>query len=208
MGRQSQRKGAAGEQELSQQLRYAGYPVCWGGNRTYGQVPDLQGLPGIHIECKWVEHLNIAKAMAQAKKDSARFKDGAPTVFHRRDRGEWLVTMTFPDWIRLYGRIYPPVDQHAHARFFIQNTPNFGELKGEVSMNRYWEQETPHLATTAKNELAYYPEAKKLSIAKPSWTDKNGDVRMGKCVVLDLEAAKNCPEATKILQDIVMNFKK
>ena len=63
MGRQSQRKGAEGEQELAQHLRRAGYHVQWDGNKTYETVPDLSGLVGIHIECKRVEQFNLARAM-------------------------------------------------------------------------------------------------------------------------------------------------
>lgn len=59
MGAKSQKKGADGERELVEHLRRAGYSVSWGGNRTYGAVPDASGLPGVHIECKRVEQLNI-----------------------------------------------------------------------------------------------------------------------------------------------------
>lgn len=31
-----------------------------------------------------------------------RFKDGMPTVFHRRSREPWLVTMRLSDWMGLY----------------------------------------------------------------------------------------------------------
>ena len=100
-GRMSQRKGAAGERELTDPLRRAGYPVSWGGNRTYGTVPDVFGLPGIHIECKRVEQLNIAKAIEQAARDAERFQDGSPAVFHRKNKAPWLVTMRLTDWLSL-----------------------------------------------------------------------------------------------------------
>jgi len=51
-GRSSQRKGADGERELAALLREYGYPVERGGSLSFGEVPDLTGLPGIHIECK------------------------------------------------------------------------------------------------------------------------------------------------------------
>ena len=102
MGRQSQRKGAAGEKELAQHLRRAGYSVSWGGNRTFGKVPDVSGLPGIHIECKRVERLNVQEAMRQAERDAEKFQDGVPAVFHRRSRSPWMVTMRLKDWIKFY----------------------------------------------------------------------------------------------------------
>jgi len=95
-------KGAAGERELARLLRDCGYEIERGGTCSFGELPDLSGLPGIHIECKRVEKLNLHAAMNQAIRDSIKFNDGAPTVFHRRNRGEWLVSMRFEDWIKLY----------------------------------------------------------------------------------------------------------
>lgn len=104
MAKSSQRKGADGERELVEILQQNGYQVERGGSETFGKVPDIFGLPGIHIEVKRVERLNISEAMTQAIRDAQRFGDGAPTVFHRRNRKPWLVTMLFDDWIELYQR--------------------------------------------------------------------------------------------------------
>ena len=104
MGKQSQRKGAAGEQELVEILNGYGYETERGGSLTYGTVPDVTGLPGIHIECKRSERLNISDAINQAARDSLRFRDGLPAVFHRRNRQPWLVTMRLIDWMRIYRR--------------------------------------------------------------------------------------------------------
>lgn len=46
MSRASQRKGAAGERELAAILRGRGYDIERGGSLSYGEVPDLVGLPG------------------------------------------------------------------------------------------------------------------------------------------------------------------
>lgn len=100
--KRSQRKGEDGERELARILREYGYSIERGGSLSYGAVPDLTGLPGVHIECKRVERLNVPEAMKQAERDSERFQDGMPAVFHRRSREQWLVTMRLVDWIRLY----------------------------------------------------------------------------------------------------------
>lgn len=102
MSRSAQRKGAGGERELVLLLRDHGYDVQRGGSLTFGEVPDIIGLPGIHIETKRVERLNVPEAMRQAIRDSERFRDGAPALFHRRNREPWLVTMLLEDWIDLY----------------------------------------------------------------------------------------------------------
>jgi Holliday junction resolvase len=97
----SKKKGAAGERELSSKLKEYGYS-CRRSQQYCGinGDADVVGLEGIHIECKRVERLNIYDAISQAKAD---VKEGQlPTVFHRKNRCEWLVTMTLDDWIKLY----------------------------------------------------------------------------------------------------------
>ena len=103
MGRSQQRKGAAGERELAALLSAAGYECQRGGSLTFGEIPDVLGLPGIPIECKRVEKLNVGEAMEQAIQDSERMLDGLPALFHRRNRKPWLVTMRLQDWLKLYG---------------------------------------------------------------------------------------------------------
>lgn len=104
MGRKSQAKGRAGELELSRILRGYGYQAEPGQAVSFGSTPDLTGLPGIHIECKRRERLDLNGAMLQAVRDAEKFRDGAPAVFHRRNRQPWLVTMRLTDWMSLYGR--------------------------------------------------------------------------------------------------------
>lgn len=106
MGNYSQRKGATGERELCSLLQAHGFAVERGGSLSFGEVPDLTGLPGIHIEVKRTERLNLRAAMDQAERDAAFFRDGAPAVFHRSNRQPWLVTMKLSDWVRLYERDY------------------------------------------------------------------------------------------------------
>ena len=102
MGKSSQRKGAAGERELAAMLSAAGYECQRGGSLSFGEIPDVLGLPGIHIEVKRVEKLNVGEAMEQAIRDSDRMLDGMPALFHRRNRKPWLVTMRLEDWLKLY----------------------------------------------------------------------------------------------------------
>lgn len=101
-GKRSQRKGADGERELASILQQHGYECDRGGSLTFGEVPDITGLPGIHIEVKRVERLNVGEAMEQAIRDSGRMQDGIPTLFHRKNRRPWLVTMRLSDWLQLY----------------------------------------------------------------------------------------------------------
>ena len=96
----SKAKGKRGELELAKTLKSYGYDAersvqyC-GANGD----ADVVGLPGIHIECKRVEKLNIEKALQQAEADS---KGDIPAVFHRRNRETWKVTLRLDDFMEIY----------------------------------------------------------------------------------------------------------
>jgi len=100
MGRSAQRKGADGERELANVLKEYGFEVRRG--QVFNHESDMVGLDKIHPEVKRVEKLNVVTAMKQAVTESQIRNDGLPTVFHRRNREEWLVTMRLTDWIELY----------------------------------------------------------------------------------------------------------
>lgn len=97
----SRQKGASGERELSHKLQEYGYDTRRGQQfcGANGDA-DVVGLPNIHIECKRVEHLNLYDAMAQSVSDAREGE--VPTVFHRKNRKEWLVTMRMDDWMKIY----------------------------------------------------------------------------------------------------------
>ena len=98
----SRNKGKRGELMLVRALREYGYE-CRRGQQFCGANgdADVVGLPGIHIECKYVERLNICDAIAQAVHDVRAGE--LPAVFHRRNHSSWLVSMRLPDWMQLYG---------------------------------------------------------------------------------------------------------
>lgn len=97
----SKRKGNAGEREISNILKEHGYLAHRGIQYDPARFEaDVEGLPGIHIEVKRVEKLNIYEAMKQSERDA---KEGEiPTVMHRRNRDEWKVTMLLTDFLELY----------------------------------------------------------------------------------------------------------
>lgn len=97
----SREKGAAGERELAQILRAYGFEARRGQQFSGANGdPDVVGMPGVHIECKRVEKLNLYEAMAQSIND-ARIGE-TPVVMHRKNREEWLVTMRLGDFIKFY----------------------------------------------------------------------------------------------------------
>ena len=97
----SRNKGKRGELELARVLRFYGYDSHRGQQFHGGpDSPDVLGLPGIHIECKRVEKLNLYDALSQSKADSG--EGDIPVVMHRKNRSKWLVTMDLNDWINIY----------------------------------------------------------------------------------------------------------
>ena len=97
----SRQKGARGERELALKLKEYGYD-CRRGQQYSGVNgdADVVGLPGIHIECKRVERLNLEDAMAQSRRDA---REGEiPTVMHRKNNCKWLVTMELDDFMEMY----------------------------------------------------------------------------------------------------------
>lgn len=98
----SRQKGKRGERELAGILRDFGYQDCRRGQQYSGSNgdADVVGLPGIHIEVKRREKLNLYDAIAQACRDAK--KNLLPVVFHRKNDCEWLVTMQLDDWIKIY----------------------------------------------------------------------------------------------------------
>jgi hypothetical protein len=96
----SRRKGCRGEIEWAAWLReHLGLAECRRGCQFKGgpHSPDVVGgIANSHPEVKRVENLNLHKAMEQAVRDAG---DSIPYVAHRRNRGEWLVTVRAKDLV-------------------------------------------------------------------------------------------------------------
>jgi len=97
----SRQKGARGERQLAKKLREYGYDARRGQQYSGANGDaDVVGLPGIHIECKRVERLNLYDAMSQSRHDAREGE--VPVVMHRKNDCEWLVTMRLDDFMVLY----------------------------------------------------------------------------------------------------------
>ena len=93
----SRAKGKRGELEAAAALRKHLGIEARRGQQYHGgsDAPDLRhSLPGIHIEVKRVERLNLDQAMDQAQRESG---SNTPLVLHRRNRRPWLVTVRLED---------------------------------------------------------------------------------------------------------------
>ena len=102
-------KGKRGELYVVNKFKDNGFKC----NRTAqfkgntGRADDIEGIDYIHAEVKFVEKLNLIEAMNQAVRDSlASDRKAMPTVFHKKNYHELMVTMRFTDWIKLYNEYY------------------------------------------------------------------------------------------------------
>lgn len=97
----SREKGARFERKLAGILRDYGYDSRRGQQYCGANGDaDVIGLPGIHIEAKAVERLNIYDAMAQSKSDARAAE--IPVVVHKKNHCNILVTLELEDFMKLY----------------------------------------------------------------------------------------------------------
>ena len=99
----SKQKGARFERSLASKFKEYGYEARrtaqYCGNT--GDASDVVGLPGIHIEAKHQERMQLYDWMDQAKRDSEG-TENMPVVFHKKNNAEILVSMRFEDWMQIY----------------------------------------------------------------------------------------------------------
>lgn len=104
MGRSSREKGKEGERSLAAYLRERGFAEARRGQQYAGANgdADVTGLPGIHIECKRVERLNLDAALEQSERDARAGE--IPVVIHRKNRQSWRITLALDDFLKIYER--------------------------------------------------------------------------------------------------------
>lgn len=108
IGKSSKARGKRGELNLVHALRDAGFTEARRTAQYCGKAgtSDVVGLPGVHVEAKNVERLNIWSALAQSKRDAEADGNGdIPAVFFKRNRsGGWYVAVPLSDFVRLYAQ--------------------------------------------------------------------------------------------------------
>lgn len=103
----SKQKGKRAELEVVNILKAHGYDARrsaqYCGNT--GDAADVVGIPGIHAEVKHQERMQLYEWMAQAIRDASQDeRKPKPTVIHRKNNAEWLITMRFEDFLEIYDK--------------------------------------------------------------------------------------------------------
>lgn len=106
----SKRKGKDGELEFVNKCKEYGFEGARRSQQYAGinNDADVVGLPDLHIEVKRVERLNIYDAIKQCHRDKK--VDELGIVAHRKNHEEWLITMTFDEWMEMYKRYLLTID--------------------------------------------------------------------------------------------------
>ena len=109
----SNTKGKAGERELAAKLStmfrrevFRSQQYC-GANHD----ADLLGLPGIHIECKRVESMDLYRWLKQAWAEVG--PPDVAAVFHRRNKEAWIVSVALtdlPDFVEALAGLFDEAD--------------------------------------------------------------------------------------------------
>lgn len=100
----SKNKGKRFELTVAHLFNDAGYKEAhrtaqYKGNT--GDAGDVEGVPLLHIECKAQERMQLYDWIEQAVRD-AKGNGKIPTVIHKKNNCDVLVTMRFNDWIEMY----------------------------------------------------------------------------------------------------------
>jgi hypothetical protein len=95
----SRAKGKRAELALAQILVPYWPEVCRNIDQFGSKKNDLNGVPGVHLQVKHVESLNIWKALEQAITE-ADPKD-VPIVAFKRNRSPWYAAMELDELIPL-----------------------------------------------------------------------------------------------------------
>lgn len=105
----SNQKGKRGEREASKAIIEA-LDLPEGSVRRSQQYcgdagdADIVGVPGLHLEVKRVEKLNLYSAIEQATQDS--LPGEIPVILHRRNRKPWIVALELDKLVELVDTLY------------------------------------------------------------------------------------------------------
>jgi hypothetical protein len=100
MGKSQRTKGAVGEREAAALIsKIFNTEASRSARNGVDAAEDVHhNIVGLHVEIKRVEKLNVPAALEKAKSDA---KSKIPSLWHRRNRSEWLVTVYADDLLPL-----------------------------------------------------------------------------------------------------------
>lgn len=100
MSKMQRDKGARFERTIASYFKEYGYDAFRTSQSSGEYQADVEGVPGIHIECKHCERMTLYDWMSQSVRDAKAGEK--PVVIHKANNKPVLVTMKWDDWIDLY----------------------------------------------------------------------------------------------------------
>lgn len=91
-------KGANYERHIAGLLREYGYDTRRG--YVFYHEPDVVGLPGLHLELKKREKMELYKWLEQSTRDAK--SDEIPIVIHAKNHCDSLVSLRLSDFMTIY----------------------------------------------------------------------------------------------------------
>jgi len=109
MGKLSRTKGASFERTVAEAFRVAGFADARRGlsqTRNGAEVPDVQGVDGLWLECKHRIRVNVREALEQAEV-SARLSGDPwiPVAVTKENRTRVAATLWFSDFLAFLTRL-------------------------------------------------------------------------------------------------------
>jgi hypothetical protein len=101
MGKMSRTKGGVGEREVVALAKAAGFPDAerTSNGRHQRTRGDVAGVPGVTLEVKRTERLQLRQAWAQCTE--AAGDSLLPVLAHRWNGGEWLAVVPLDELLAL-----------------------------------------------------------------------------------------------------------
>ena len=100
-GKMRREKGKVGEREVAKINREHGFDSQRGVQYHGGSdSPDVVGIPGLHLEVKRVEKLQLWPSLTQAQDDCGA--DETPVVVHRPNRRPWIAVLGYEEFLEIY----------------------------------------------------------------------------------------------------------
>lgn len=107
----SKQKGKAGELALASYLREHGFASAARGVQYKGgpESQDVVGIPGLHVECKYMASLQLHPSLEQATKDAGA--GDVPVVFYKqvslvnsaaRTAKPWVAILSAEDFLLMW----------------------------------------------------------------------------------------------------------
>lgn len=108
-GKSSRNRGARAEWDLAKLFNEYGFEDAERTAQRRGKEggdADVIGVPYLHIESKYVERLNLDKAMEQGERDCRQAnKLAIPVVCHRKPHQHWKITLDLEYFLQMWSII-------------------------------------------------------------------------------------------------------